>query len=57
MALGNTEKNTDNNTDNNTSKIDNINRIKNNIYSRVINHLNEKASKSFNILLKKQSPV
>ena len=46
-------KNTDNNTDNNTSKIDNINRIKNNIYSRVIKHLNEKASKSFKYTTKK----
>ena len=36
-----------------TPKIDNINRIKNNIYSRVINHLNEKASKSFKYTTKK----
>lgn len=36
-----------------TSKIDNINRIKNNIYSRVIDHLNEKASKSFKYTTKK----
>lgn len=36
-----------------TSKIDNINRIKNNIYSRVIDHLNVKASKSFKYTTKK----
>lgn len=36
-----------------TPKIDNINRIKNNIYSRVIDHLNEKASKSFKYTTKK----
>ena len=36
-----------------TTKIDNINRIKNNIYSRVIKHLNEKASKSFKYTTKK----
>lgn len=36
-----------------TPKIDNINRIKNNIYSRVIKHLNEKASKSFKYTTKK----
>lgn len=37
-----------------TSKIDNINRIKNNnIYSRVIDHLNEKTSKSFKYTTKK----
>ncbi len=46
--------NTENNTENNTSKIDNINRIKNNnIYSRVIDHLNEKTSKSFKYTTKK----
>lgn len=46
-------KGTDKDTDKGTSKIDNINRIKNNIYSRVIDHLNEKASKSFQYTTKK----
>lgn len=45
---------TDKGTDKGTSKIDNINRIKNNnIYSRVIDHLNEKTSKSFKYTTKK----
>ena len=45
---------TDKDTDKGTSKIDNINRIKNNnIYSRVIDHLNEKTSKSFKYTTKK----